>query len=578
MKQKLLELAGKFKIRWYTYRRFAFYQLLMRVYIQVKRMFISRTPGMAKFSKGRLENRITLDVAALELKQLFPLRSKKLILHDDILSVYLLNQEQKIGDIRPVPDLAWFPVPAKPETQLWLMNLHYHEYIEALDFDDAILVIQHWIRNCEPYQGRYWYCSWNSYVVSIRVVVWMQMLSNSEKFSHHADRAEILLSLYKQLRYLRGNLESDLGGNHLLKNIKALLIGGSFFMSQESAEWFEFAQNALLVQLEKQINADGMHFELSPTYHNQVFADLLECFSVLDKNNELGNELGQVLDRMAVVTRLMKFNCGNVSLLGDGGLNSAYSPTACLTAYNNVRDPAISLEPCGAFSLVDSGYYGFTDEREVLLVDCAEVGALNLPAHGHGDALAFEYEYGNISLFIDTGVFEYIAGSMRDYSKATSSHNTLCLDGHDQSEFWSSFRVARSASIRNIEFKKSEFGFSLSAEQTGYTRLHGAPVHRRVIEFETGNLFVEDRVLDGSGQLAESSLLLNPDCEVEQINETRLYLTIAENKFELTSSADMRIDSAFWFPDLGQSLDTRKIVIKYGLAPCSGWFRLKYLT
>ena len=83
----------------------------------------------------------------------------------------------------------------------------------------------------------------------------------------------LLGSLARQLRFLERNLELDLGGNHLIKNIKALLWAGRFFENGEAARWQAKGETLLRRELEEQILADGMHYERSPAYHGQVFVD-----------------------------------------------------------------------------------------------------------------------------------------------------------------------------------------------------------------------------------------------------------------------------------------------------------------
>ncbi len=43
-------------------------------------------------------------------------------------------------------------------------------------------------------------------------------------------------------------------------------------------------ESLLKAQLRQQFLSDGVHFELSPAYHCQVFADLVECAVVAEGN------------------------------------------------------------------------------------------------------------------------------------------------------------------------------------------------------------------------------------------------------------------------------------------------------
>mgnify|MGYP001118904895 CR=1 FL=1 len=45
----------------------------------------------------------------------------------------------------------------------------------------------------------------------------------------------------------------------------------------------------------------------------------------------------------------------------------------------------------------------------------------------------------------DTGVYHYRESAERRYSRSTEAHNTIEIDGAEQSEVWKSFRVGRRA-------------------------------------------------------------------------------------------------------------------------------------
>ena len=91
------------------------------------------------------------------------------------------------------------------------------------------------------------------------------------------ERIDTLLeSLGAQAATLERRLEKDLLGNHLLKNIKALLFAGALLETPRSARWWAKGEALLEQQLNEQILPDGGHFERSPMYHSQILEDLAE--------------------------------------------------------------------------------------------------------------------------------------------------------------------------------------------------------------------------------------------------------------------------------------------------------------
>ncbi len=169
--------------------------------------------------------------------------------------------------------------PAVP--QLDAMHLHYMEYLEGLDPETAIPLVLDWIQANPRGRRKAWRTGWNSYAISLRVVVWMQVWARNAWVPTAQGELEIRRSLCDQIRHLTSHLELDIRGNHLIKNIKALLWAARFFEGDEAHHWGCIGSQLLAEELETQILSDGMHFELSPSYHLQVLADLLECHQVL---------------------------------------------------------------------------------------------------------------------------------------------------------------------------------------------------------------------------------------------------------------------------------------------------------
>jgi uncharacterized heparinase superfamily protein len=381
--------------------------------------------------------------------------------------------------------------------------------------------------------------------------------------------ARVRHSLYEQLAFLAANLEFDLGGNHLLKNLKALLWAGRFFQGAEA--WTARAEPLLARELERQILADGHHFERSPAYHLQVFADLLECFAVLGEGR-LRERLGSRLDVMAQAVADLRHPDGLPSLFNDGGLHMAYSPDDCLRIYAALRG-AMPV-PRLVFAFEEAGYFGLRGADSLLLVDCGRIGPDGLPAHGHGDLLAFEWSACGQRLVIDTGVFEYAEGERRVRSRSTRAHNTLTLDGQDQCEFWKSFRVGRRARPTLHRLRLEAGLLELEASHDGYAHLPGKPIHRRSFQATLRRLEVRDEVRGGAGQRAEARLLLHPSLRC-QLEPGGAVLHSPRGELRLTCPHPLRLEPAPWWPDFGVEVATTQLVLDYGPAPVTAAFVLE---
>jgi hypothetical protein len=197
------------------------------------------------------------------------------------------------------------------ESHLWNYQLHYFEY--------AVWCARQW---SEGGDARYWQrCrdwitswtaqarpgrsdGWDAYPTSLRIVNWVYaycLLVNQEAGTEF--QARWRASLYRQLEFLSKHLEYHLLANHLLKNVKALVIGGLCFGNDQRAQsWLELGQRLLWRELDEQVLADGGHYERSPMYHAQTLADWVECFALLRACGRLDRDetvIAEQLRRMA---------------------------------------------------------------------------------------------------------------------------------------------------------------------------------------------------------------------------------------------------------------------------------------
>ncbi len=95
----------------------------------------------------------------------------------------------------------------------------------------------------------------------------------------------------------------------------------------------------------------------------------------------------------------------------------------------------------------------------------------------------------------NSGVSTYEACPRRLAERGTAAHNTLRVDGEEQSEVWSSFRVARRA--RAID-RRTDGRCWAEAGHDGYRRLKGSVTHWRRVDVQDGHVTINDH-LEGTG-------------------------------------------------------------------------------
>ncbi|MDG4864646.1 alginate lyase family protein [Streptomyces sp. T-3] len=110
-------------------------------------------------------------------------------------------------------------------------------------------------------------------------------------------------------------------------------------------------------------------------------------------------------------------------------------------------------------------------------------GFLSIAAHAHADALSVEVRHDGVDVLADPGTYCYHGQpAWRQYFRSTLGHNTLQLDGGDQSVSGGPFLWTRHARSRVLVADTTNEGVARwSAEHDGYQH----SVHRRRVELTT---------------------------------------------------------------------------------------------
>jgi hypothetical protein len=180
--------------------------------------------------------------------------------------------------------------------------------------------------------------------------------------------------------------------------------------------------------------------------------------------------------------------------------------------FDEVRNEPPMME---SKALADSGLYAMASSDPVpqqLILDAGPQGSLSA-GHGHADALSVQLLAGERALLTDPGTFEYVGeGPERNQFRGTAAHNTLTVDGLDQSEpagpfAWS--RLTRTSVDRWINGQTFDL---LVAKHDGYERLEPPVTHRRYVFHKKNSFWMVRDLASGSGRRRlELSWHLGPD-------------------------------------------------------------------
>lgn len=450
--------------------------------------------------------------------------------------------------------IAWRVASADRRDQLWSMHLHYMEYLEEASDADFTQLVEEWLKANRPYGRRYWNDVWNSYAVSLRTVVWMQQCAVRPSLDPGL-RARMRESIAGQIAFLAANLETDIGGNHLVKNAKALIWASAFFAGTTAQRWRRAGTRLIDRILDEQILPDGLHYERSLSYHAQVFADLLECRHVLG-HGLVCARLDSALDGMAQAIADLTHPDGGPPLFNDSGLHMAYAPADCLSAYRKLTGRHPKPRPSAIYA--SAGYFCLRTGLDFLIVDCGPIAPDALPAHGHGDVLSFEWSVEGKRIIIDPGVFEYVAGERRMLSRSCVSHNTVTLDSLDQAEFFGDFRAGRRPHTTVRRIGTDAGAIFVEGAHDGFARAAGGPVHVRSFCARHDRVSIHDRFEGLPRGIARAGLLLHPDVTVER-TEAGVLLSVEGLRIEVRADRPATLAHAVWWPDLGVEAATKRI-------------------
>lgn len=323
--------------------------------------------------------------------------------------------------------------------------------------------------------------------------------------------------------------------NHLIGEMAGLYVGSVFWPGyKESAAWRAFARKKLIEESSRQVEADGVGRERSTEY--QLFT--LEFFILAGAlgqttGDPFPNEYWERLRRMVTFLSAVSDRAGNLPMFGDGDGGQAVwltgtTPERCADlvqirqfregagVISNLRSALLlwgqeadempvgplpsSVQSLQAFH--QGGYYVMATDRggEDEMVVVFDAGPLGLPplyAHGHADALNFWLSYRGKEFFIDPGTFCYSSPALwRSYFRGTAAHNTVRIDGADQSIAVGPFLWRHVTHCEAEHLEENDEFVEVEGFHDGYQRLADPVIHRRRIRLSKKSklLTVIDRV------------------------------------------------------------------------------------
>ena len=390
-----------------------------------------------------------------------------------------------------------------------------------------------------------------------------------------------LESVYLHCWFIDRNMSKfSSANNHLIGEAAGLFIGSvAMPRFKDSLRWRKKAHRILIRECGKQNYPDGVNKEQATSYQ-QFVLDFLTLSGLAGQANgvDFPTEYWGIVEKMLTCLAAMEDAGGNLPGFGDDDdgyvvdkdlktqllLDMADIQQAKKQQANikpiNIQPGYIQPEYIQSVSgklpdaFEDGGYYILgtdfgTSEEQKLVFDCGSLGYLSLAAHGHADALSFTFSAGGSPIWIDPGTYAYHADKRwRNYFRSTAAHNTVRVDGRDQSLMSGNFMWSSKAEAQMVEHRSLTM---IKGMHSGYKDMSDSVLHTRTVKFikdendtltaqnakeadthankagkyakEAGTWEIEDHLqCEGSHQV-EIFFHLHPDCRIESAEDGHSY-------------------------------------------------------
>lgn len=450
----------------------------------------------------------------------------------------------------------------------------------------AFHLIRHWIRENPVEEGINWH---SSLEVAMRLLNWLQVWPVFAHLSRFDDlRAAWLASIDRQALHVSRFLSHHFAPNtHLTGEALALVTVGMVFPELPRAvRYRRLGRRVLDREMDRQLLADGFHYERSAAYHRYtveyLLVDLLASSlngieDVRDRQARLAASVEAMLPLMRPDGRLVNIGDedGGRLLQVDGGdpldARTLVACAAILLDRGDLKEvlPALPADvlwilgpeaatrwemlPEGAppetsRALREAGYVAMRNRWDADADYCLlDAGPLGTPrtryGHSHADALSLHLVAGGRTLSTDPGTGSYVDDELRDQLRSTFWHSTAWIDGLPHCRPTSRFRWDRVAEARVTRWETAEEVDLVEATHDAYASLSPPVVHhRRVAFWKSGGWRIRDRFEgEGTHTITVQFVLPFPQARVELVElEGKLRIRTPAGAIEIHPASSMK--------------------------------------
>lgn len=468
---------------------------------------------------------------------------------------------------RHAPLVFWHSVPyldrqCGDHKITWELNRHQHfltlgrAYALTEDpryYREFVTQITSWIAANPPLLGTNWA---SMLELSFRSLSWLWALhffAGAVKDDEQEPWiVDLLMALDRQLTHVERNLSRYFSPNtHLSGEALALYVAGRALPELgSSASRARAGREVLIEEAGRQVREDGMHAELSAHYHRYSTDFYLLALNVARvTGDDADAAFRDAALRQSRALRLLADDGGVLPLLGDDDGGQLFPicgrpvwncADTLATAAVLLTEPSLALDdtlpeearwlcggrperaasgaarsPIASAALAASGYYVSRNTLgDHLVFDCGPHGFLN-GGHAHADALSVVLTVRGKPFLVDPGTATYTMDpERRDRFRSTAMHNTVLVDGRNQSETSGPFHWRSRTDATCAAWQSSPGRDYVAGQHDGYAPVRHA---REVLAMHGTGWIIVDRITGGTHVEAAAMWHVHPDWVLAEI-------------------------------------------------------------
>ena len=379
----------------------------------------------------------------------------------------------------------------------------------------------------------YWNSPMDVAIRNINLIFHLFNIESDRKIAEILGNNTDLISAYisQHYEFIINNLENkgNVVGNHYLIELTSILLTIATFNFESAQEDWQYYQNELLLELNRQFYEDGTSFEGSSHYSVFVTEALIICrlaIEEMDKNSVILQKIDKIIKSNYVfLSKLM--NKGELSQIGDNDSGRLfyyafdedaplkmnwffeiikklyqksnffdeeekfiYDIKSTVPSFNNFQKVAhrqikVFTKDYQSYCFKDFGIYIWRNDDEYFSIRCGPIGQNGIGGHSHYDQLSIECFTDNSWILRDPGTGTYTDDiATRNKFRSLDYHwgPKAKIQFPKEDEF-DCFKLNYMGDGKVLQFDKYNF--------LGFAEFHGKRIYRK-IEFNDGEVSIED--------------------------------------------------------------------------------------